>query len=270
MQVYAFVGKTGTGKSYRAQMVAQKYQIQYIIDDAILIKDNKVIEGKSAKTEATKIASVKAAIFFDEVKRNLMIKKIQNESPEKILIIGTSDDMVDLIAKNLKLGDIYKRIYIEDVATKEEIELARKSRFIDGKHVVPVPTFEIREQFSGYFLDPLKIFNIFSKTEKPETSEKTIIRPTYSYLGKYIIDEKVINSIVYYVVSKISGVTSVMNVNTHKYIDGMKLDIDIEVKYGINIPKLSHTIHNAVVYEIDNATGINIFGININVKGISK
>lgn len=270
MQVYAFVGKTGTGKSYRAQMVAQKYQIKYIIDDAILIKDAKVIEGKSAKTEATKLASVKAAIFLDKTRREGMIQKLQQERPDKILILGTSDEMVDTIAQNLELGSIYKRIYIEDVATKEEIETARKSRIEEGKHVVPVPTFEIREQFSGYFLDPLKIFNIFSKNEKPELTEKTIIRPTFSYLGKYTIDERVINSIIYYVVGRVNGVNRVLLVDTRKYIDGMKLDINIEIKYGANIPKLANIIRNSVIYSIENITGINIFEININVKSVSK
>jgi len=46
MQVYAFVGKTGTGKSYRAQMVASERNINYIIDDGLLIKDNQVIAGE--------------------------------------------------------------------------------------------------------------------------------------------------------------------------------------------------------------------------------
>lgn len=270
MQVYAFIGKTGTGKSYRAQMVAQRYQIRYIIDDAILIKDGKLIEGKSAKTEATKLASVKAAIFLDPLRKARMADKIKKESPDKILILGTSDEMVEKIVEALGLGSIYKRIYIEDVATKEEIEMARKSRIEEGKHVVPVPTFEIREQFSGYFLDPLKIFNIFSKNEKPEMAEKTIIRPTFSYLGNYVIDEKAINSIVYYVVGKIKGINKVLLVDTRKYIDGMKLDIDIEIKYGTNIPKLSHIIKNSVIYTLENMTGINIFGININVKSVSK
>ena len=32
-KVYAFVGPSGTGKSYRAQMVAGEYDIHYIIDD---------------------------------------------------------------------------------------------------------------------------------------------------------------------------------------------------------------------------------------------
>ena len=42
IKVYAFVGPSGTGKSYRAQMVASEYNIRYIIDDGLLIKDNEV------------------------------------------------------------------------------------------------------------------------------------------------------------------------------------------------------------------------------------
>ena len=35
IKVYAFVGPSGTGKSYRAQMVAGEYDIHYIIDDGL-------------------------------------------------------------------------------------------------------------------------------------------------------------------------------------------------------------------------------------------
>ncbi len=158
------------------------------------------------------------------------------------------------------------------MATEEQIKKARKSRVEDGKHVVPVPTFEIKKQFSGYFLDSLKIFNLFNKENDGRVveTERTIIRPTYSYLGNYYISDNVINSIISYVVSKIDGVTKVFKVTTQKYSDGMKLDIDIEVKFGKNIKRLSSEIRNVAIYAIDNATGINLFGININVKSISK
>ena len=51
IKVYAFVGPSGTGKSYRAQMVAGENNINFIIDDGLLIKDNEVIAGTSAKKE---------------------------------------------------------------------------------------------------------------------------------------------------------------------------------------------------------------------------
>jgi len=269
LQVYAFVGKTGTGKSYNALHVAHKYDIKYLIDDAILIKDNKVICGKSAKTEDTKIASVKAAIFLNTDKRNEMINAIRIEKPDKLLILGTSDGMVEQIADKLELGEINHKIYIEDIATKENIDIARKSRIEEGKHVVPVPTFEIKEQFSGYFLDPLRIFNSFLKNGE-STSEKTIIRPTFSYLGKYYIAEKVINEIIEHAATKIDGITKIYKVLSAKYIDGIKIDIDVEIKYGTNIPGISNRLRNIIVREVDRATGINIFSININIKGITK
>ena len=272
MKIYAFVGKTGTGKSFNAQRVAKDNDIDYIIDDAILIKGTKVIAGKSAKTEANFIASVKAAIFLDKTRAAEMKKVLNKENPDKLLILGTSDDMIQRITENLNLGKVYKTIRIEDVANKSQIDEARRSRTEDGKHVVPVPTLEIKKQFSGYFLDSLKSFGFFTKDGKSESVdvEKTIIRPTYSYLGNYTISDNVINQIIAFVVSKVDGVSKVIKVTTSKYIDGMKLDIDVEIKFGVNIPTLSSKIKNTVIYAIDNATGINLFGININIKSISK
>ena len=60
-RVYAFVGPSGTGKSYRAQMVASENDINFIIDDGLLIKDNEIIAGLSAKKAPTKIETVKHA-----------------------------------------------------------------------------------------------------------------------------------------------------------------------------------------------------------------
>ena len=42
IKVYAFVGPSGTGKSYRAQMVASENDINFIIDDGLLIKDTNI------------------------------------------------------------------------------------------------------------------------------------------------------------------------------------------------------------------------------------
>ena len=110
MQVYAFVGASGTGKSHHSQTVASEYNIKYIIDDGLLINENKVVCGISAKTEPTKIGSVKAAIFMDETRAKTMRSAIKHENIDKLLILGTSDEMVDKIAQSLGLPEISKRI----------------------------------------------------------------------------------------------------------------------------------------------------------------
>ena len=100
IRIVAFVGPSGTGKSHRAQMVAKNKGINYIIDDAILIHDNKLIAGTSAKRASTKIESVKRALFSFEGQAEEMKNAIRDKKPDAILILGTSDDMVNKIVKN--------------------------------------------------------------------------------------------------------------------------------------------------------------------------
>ena len=264
MKVYAFVGPSGTGKSHNSQNVAFENNIEYIIDDALLIKGNKVVAGRSAKTEPTKIGSVKAALFTDEARRDAMRKAIKAEKPEAILILGTSDDMVDRIAENLKLPEIERRIYIEQVSSPEQIEEAKKIRKEQGKHVVPVPTFEIKEQFSGYFMDPLKMFEKKDKVYR----EKSVIRPTFSYLGNFKISDKVLKDIIIYEGKTTEGITRISKVDIDKFVDGINMNLDIYVKFGYNIPNVTTKLQTTIASKIDYITGINILSINVYVKGI--
>jgi len=146
--VYAFVGPSGTGKSYRAQYVAGENNISYIIDDGLFIKDSEVIAGSSAKKAPTKIETVKHALFQSEAEKKEIINAIKKYKPESIMILGTSDNMVHKIAENLGLPKITRIIRIDEIATEEEIETARRIRVTEGKHVIPVPTFEIKKDFS--------------------------------------------------------------------------------------------------------------------------
>ena len=126
IKVYSFVGPSGTGKSYRAQMVAKENNIKYIIDDGLLVCENNVVAGTSAKKAPTKVETVKKAIFINEKDRNEMRKAIRKYKPESILILGTSDGMIDKITENLGLPKVSKRIYIQDVATEAEMEEAKR------------------------------------------------------------------------------------------------------------------------------------------------
>ena len=189
IKVYAFVGPSGTGKSYRAQMVASERKIDFIIDDGLLINENEVVAGTSAKKAPTKIETVKSALFSKPEQKAEIIKALRKYKPQSILILGTSDNMVQKIAENLGLPKVSEFIYIDDVATEEEMETARRIRMTEGKHVIPVPTFEIKKDFSGFLLDPLQIFKSKGSGAQPYISEKSIIRPTFSYLGNFKISD---------------------------------------------------------------------------------
>ena len=269
IKVYAFVGPSGTGKSYRAQMVADSRGIDYIIDDGLLVSGNQVIAGISAKKAPTKIVTVKNALFQDEEKRKNMQDVLRKRKPKSILILGTSDDMVKRIAKNLGLSEISETIYINDVATEEEMETARRIRVTQGKHVIPVPTYEIKKDFSGYLLDPLQIFKSTGKGNAPYIAEKSLIRPAFSYLGNFTISDTVFKQIIEVVLKKIEGVYKLHRAIIKKeeggYGDGVFIYIEIIIEYGYNITELTDIVRNRINKEIETLTAMNVK--NIHFKG---
>ena len=75
--VYALVGESGTGKSFRAKLLAEKYSIDIIIDDGLLIQNDKIIAGHSAKKEKTYMGAVRVALFDDKPHRDEIAKALQ-------------------------------------------------------------------------------------------------------------------------------------------------------------------------------------------------
>ena len=268
VKVYAFVGPSGTGKSYRAQMVAGEKDVHFIIDDGLLINDNKVVAGESAKKASTKIETVKKALFLHENEKKVMQKAFKKFKVKKILILGTSDGMVEKIAENLGLPKISDTTYITDVATEEEMETARRIRVTEGKHVIPVPTFEIKKDFSGYLLDPLQIFKSKGKGEKPYISEKSIIRPTFSYMGNFTISDSVFRQIAEYQAEKMPEIYKVIRTRVQNYGEGPLIDMEVSVVYGYNIAESLKTFKSKITKEIENLTAMNIVKLEVIAKNM--
>lgn len=268
IKVYAFVGPSGTGKSYRAQMVAAEKGIHFIIDDGLLIKDNEVIAGNSAKKASTKIETVKKALFIEEKESKEIQKALRKYKANSILILGTSDGMVEKIAENLKLPKIIETTYIADVATEQEMETARRIRVTEGKHVIPVPTFEIKKDFSGYLLDPLQIFKSKGNGQKPYISEKSIIRPTFSYLGNFTISDIVFRQICECIASKSEEIHRILKTRVQNSDIGPIIYIELEIIYGYNVPLALKNFKEKAIKEIENLTAMNVSEMNVVAKGI--
>ena len=268
IKVYAFVGPSGTGKSYRAQMVASEKNINFIIDDGLLIKDNEVIAGESAKKAPTKIETVKHALFYKDEEKEEIIKALKKYKPESILILGTSDGMVEKIAANLGLPEISEITYISDVATQEEMETARRIRVTEGKHVIPVPTFEIKKDFSGYLLDPLQIFKTKGKGQQPYISEKSIIRPTFSYMGNFTISDTVFRQILEYLASKTPGIYKIQKIRVQNYGEGPAIYMEVTVVYGFNLIDGIKQFKIKAKKEIEKLTAMNVEEFEVVVKNV--
>ena len=269
IEVYAFVGPSGTGKSYRAQMVAGAYNIKFVIDDGLLVKENAIVAGQSAKKAPTKIETIKKALFNDANQKAEMQEAIIKLNPKSILILGTSDKMVKTIAENLGLPPIKKTIYITDVATEEEIENARRIRTTEGKHVIPVPTFELKKDFSGYLLDPLQIFKSQGLNGNPYIAEKSIIRPTFNYIGNFTISDNVFKQIIEVQAKDIKSISKIIRIRVNKSEEGPNVYIEVEIVYGFNIITELKKFKERCIRDIERQTRMNVTEFKIVAKKIS-
>lgn len=271
MDVIALVGPSGTGKSHRALIVAHEHKADAIIDDGILIQDGKIIAGHSAKREASKIMAVRRAIFSLPGHAEEVRHAIETLKPKRILVLGTSENMVHKIVQTLSLRPIREIIRIEDIATQEEMDKAHQCRMKEGKHIIPVPTIELKPHFSGYLIDPLESFFKKSRTNRRKLGEKSIVRPIFSYYGKLVIDDSVITAIVRHVARDKFSTLRVLNTQIRRLRQGheekgLEITLEIALSYGNNVIHQIENIQVELKSAIEQMTGMAVERINITIK----
>lgn len=270
MEVLALVGPSGTGKSHRALVVAHEQEADALIDDGLLIQDNKIVAGKSAKKEPNKIGAVRRAIFTDPAHASEVREALDRVQPQRLLILGTSDGMVEKIVRVLQLPAISRIIRIEEIATATEIAKARKARLREGKHIIPVPTIELKPHFSGYLIDSLEIFSRRSANKQRKLGEKSIVRPTFSYYGKLLIADDVLVAVAQKEALEEEAVTKTGKVQVRKEKDrGVQLTMEVTLRFGTVfsscLPPLQRRIKEALEY----TTGMTVMAVNLVVRSLS-
>ncbi len=270
MEIIAFVGSAGTGKSDRALTVAYENRCTCIIDDGILIYRSRIVAGTSAKREASPIAAVRRAIFEDKAQAISVSAAIKRISPDRILILGTSDRMIIRITDALGLPRPVKTIRIEDIALPEEMREAHKARHQEGKHIIPVPTMELRPQFKGYMIVPIKSF--LNRRQGNGKVEKSVVRPSFSYYGKLRFGRRVIARLVAYALRDMAGEVTIGKVvgareDSEDGSGGLTLTLSLVIRHA-SPQKLRDTIYkirHLVQAEIENTTGMAVDKIKFEV-----
>ncbi|MCL4424760.1 MAG: Asp23/Gls24 family envelope stress response protein [Firmicutes bacterium] len=179
--------------------------------------------------------------------------------------MGTSVGMIRKISEKLDLPEPVKIIGIEQIATSEEIRRAMRIRREQGKHVIPAPTFEVKKTFSGYLVDPLRFF-LRGKAESPARNlviEKSVVKPTFSSLGKFYIADTVVASVAARVGSEAPGVARVLKVLVESRPNGVEISLDVGVKYGFNIPTVLEQAQRQIKEMVEYMTALNVLAINV-------
>lgn len=272
--VFALVGESGTGKSFRAKLLCEKYGIQAIIDDGLLIQDDKILAGKSAKHEKTYMGAVRIALFDDKEHRDAVAKAFQKSHIKKILILGTSEKMVSKIASRLQLPPPEKIIKIEDIATREDIEKAIRSRQIEGKHVIPVPAIEVKKSYSQIFYKSMREmvskskYKFLNKKEK-SLSEKSIVTPEFSKKGRIEISEAALSQMAMHCISEFDGDIRVKKLSIKTDARGYRLVLTVDVPFGKQLTGTIHNLQQYIIENIEKFTGILIEEVSIIIDKIT-
>ncbi len=275
--VFALVGPSGTGKSFRAKLLAQKYDINSIIDDGLLIQEDKILAGHSAKREKTYMGAVRAALFDDKEHRDEIVKKLQKMHVKRILILGTSEKMVVKIAARLQLPSPSKIINIEDIASKEDIEKAIRSRQIEGKHVIPVPAIEVKKNYPTIFYNSIRVFlkekNAFFSKKKVANGklfEKSVVRPEFSKKGRIEISEAALTQMVMHCVLEFDPQIRVKKITIKTNSQGYRLVITVDIPFDTQLTGKIHNLQNYIIDSIERYTGILIEEVSLIIDKITN
>lgn len=281
METFALVGPSGSGKSHRALLVAHEHNIDLIIDDGLAIKGSQVIAGISAKKQPTKVGAIKTALFSCPNHAKQVREAIKASGAAKILILGTSNGMIEKIAGRLELEMPQKIIYINEIASEKEIELARTTRKKYGTHIVPAPTLAVKPKFSGILIKPFKLFHSKDNQQWPNKSniymEQTVVRPTFSYLGKFYIANSVMTDIIKHSVIISDLPARIIKVDIKTYPEGIIVYIEMlisgtallknkSITSEFNIPYIVKNAQKSILKNVEYMTSINVLSINVTVK----
>ena len=271
--VVAFIGPSGTGKSTRAISIARKNSIAYLIDDGLLIHQHQIVAGASAKKAYSRLESVRQALFADETRAANMRRSLAQHKPATLMILGTSDAMLRKICNNLWLNHPSMLIRIEDVSTDEEIRQAKEIRMSQGKHTIPVPSMEIKHEFSGYFADPISRLRRRWERERGIAAvsvehERTVVRPTFSALGSYSISDEAMKMMIEIGLRGITGVAGLEKFTADNSVYGVVLQLDLALYYGFNAQRVLQDVQQKINQMVEDYTSVNVIAVNVKARRV--
>jgi len=272
VRVYALVGKSGTGKSFRAKLIAQKVGADLVIDDGLLIQDQRLLGGKSAKKEKNTYSAVKRALFFDPEQVREAQTILNSLQIKKILILATSVKMARRICRNLGLPAPVRIIMIEDVATEVELAEAARARKWKGEHVIPVPAIEVKHEHHHIFKNAIHILLkknfIFGK--KRNYFEKTIVRPEYSGKGMVRISESALSQMIMHCVREFNPSIILDKIVVDRQERGYSMEIILDIPYELKVAGRFHGLQRYILENIEDYTGLNLLAVNVTIGKIRK
>ena len=265
IEVYAFVGPAGTGKSQRASQVARQHGIDLIVDDGLVVSRGRIMAGRSAKSEGNMVRAIRRALFEYPAHRAEVVGFLEGRAPCKLMLLATSEGMMRKIVAKLGLNDPVKIIGITDVATQEEIDNALRERREKRQHVVPVARTQIQRNFAGKLVSQLK--DLFKSKDKEDG--RTIVKPPFSFDGRVTIGKEAIMGMCRRLVVMGEYVCKVHEIDLETDDDSLAVNLEIDVKLvDRNALDIARLLQKKLRVGLSYFTGMDVKKVNVKIHEI--
>ena len=269
LQVFALVGKSGSGKSFRAQLIAEKYGIDAIVDDGLLIEGQRIRAGRTAKREAVGLSAVKVALFHDPAHAAEVRRTLGESRHRRVLIIGTSDRMTVRIAERLELPVPRKFIHIKDIASQAEIEAALHSRQSAGRHIIPVPEIEVKRATPHIVIDSIKIFLRRGLRRKRGVSfEKTVVSPDRQR-GQITVSEAALSQMIIHCVAEFEASFGIDRLVVSGDPRQPVVEVVISGEYGTPVAGRLHELRDYIIRTVERYSGLTLSREDVTLGGMA-
>ena len=265
IEVIAFVGAAGTGKSQRAFQVALQHGVDYVVDDGLIVAKGQIMAGKSAKSENNMVRAIRRALFQYTQHRMEAASFLASHAPCKVMVIATSNSMMKKIVAALNLPLPKKIVDITEVASHEEIVNALKDRREKKQHVVPVSRTQIQRNFAGKLVSQLKDFF----KHKDRQYARTVVKPPFSFDGRVTIEPEAIVEMIRRLIVIGDHIHQVRELNLIPEGDAISVTLVVDVKLsGKSALYLARLLQKKVSRGLSFFTGIEVKKVNVSINEV--
>ena len=146
-----------------------------------------------------------------------------------------------------------------------------------GKHVIPVPTIEVKKNYPQIlsssmrdFFSQKKWFHKKLKNPNGKMIEKSIVQPEFSKKGRIEISEAALTQMTMHCVNECDPDVKIKKITIKTDSRGYRLIVLIDVPFGTQLTGKIHRLQQYIIDKIESYTGILIEEVSIVIDKISK
>jgi hypothetical protein len=262
--VSALIGRSGSGKGFRARLIAERRGFDLIIDDGLVIHGDTILAGHWAKKERLFMAAVRRALFADAAAAREAREALQSVPFRSALITATSRRMAERISSNLWLPSPRDVISIEELATVQEIEQAMRRRERRDAHSSPVPMVRIRRGPVASLRALLRgVGSLVPVAARIET-------PSSAAPGTVAFSEAAMTQMAVHCVHEFNPRIAVTRVSFLEGVGMAALELWLRIPASDGESGSLHRLRDAVMHGMERSTGIIVGDVRVVVEEVAS